>query len=228
MAEEKEYEETKKARQAQKHAKSSAKNFHSAFTTVRKARNAAQGPPTDGEQDLIRAALVFAAGGLDVTVKELIRDSLKKLASFDEDVAAGFEKFTQRQLRSDLALTGSSDPSKFLAQILVSTSPYERLIEKYIYDLTGSSLQSVDELFKAASALDISDAFIKEHQTKLKEAFNVRNSIIHELDINFEAGVGQRQRKSRTKSKLEEYSNLMLKVAEDFIKQTEAKLNKKA
>lgn len=205
------------------HARSSVKNFYNVFDSVRTARQAT-GAPTDGEQDLLRAAVVFAARGLDITIKELIRGSLRALAACDEDVREEFEKFTRRQLKSDPELGGKTDPTKFLAQLLVSESPYEKLIENYIYDLTGSSLQSTDELFKAAAALDLENRFLVDNKAGLKTAFDTRNDIIHELDVNFGGGRGQRQRKSRTKWQLEEHSTLLLEASDFFIKEVEKKL----
>lgn len=215
--------ETKRAKLAHKHAKSSMNNFYSAFESLRFARKAT-GAPTDGEQDLLRAGVVFAAGGLDITVKELIRGSLKRLAASDEDVQEGFEKFARKRLRTDLEGGGKSEPARFLAELLVSGSPYDKLIESYIFDLTGSSLQSADELFKAAAALDIDNRFLIDCKTELGLAFHVRNNIIHELDVNFEGGRGQRQRKSRTKPVLEEHSKLLIDVADHFIKEVESKI----
>ena len=119
----------------------------------------------------------------------------------------------------------SSDPSKFLAKVLVSESPYDSLIERYIYDLTGSSLQSSEELFKAAKAMDIEHNFLRQQKRKLNSAFDVRNKIIHELDVDFEStGIGKRQRRSRTKAQLTEHSDLLLKVAGQFVSSVEKKL----
>lgn len=226
VAPQNQHPESERARLAAKHARTSVENFYRAFTTVRQARNAT-GAPTDGEQDLLRAAVVFAAGGLDATVKELIRGSLNTLASKDSDVQDGFEKFTRRKLRNDLD-TGSSDSASFLAQILVSTTPYETLIENYIHELTGSSLQSVDELFKASAALDIDSRLLRDERAELVEAFKVRNSIIHELDVRFAGGRGQRQRNSRTRPVLEQHSSLLLRVADHFVAEVEKKLAEQA
>lgn len=217
------YAETARARIAVDHAKSSVRNFSYAFRTVRQNRNAS-GAPTDGEQDLFRAAVAFAAAGLDISVKSLIRDSLKTLAEKDDKVAKGFEEYTRRKLKSDSGILGESEPSRFLAKILVSSSPYERLIEHYIYDLTGSSLQSLDELHKAASALDIDKALLKEKASFLRESFIVRNDIIHELDVNFDTSRGKRSRKSRTKKHLNNCCEVFLLIAEYFIDQVELKI----
>ncbi len=141
-------EETDRAELVLKQAKSSIKHFREAFDTVRTARNAS-GPPTVGEQDLIRASLIFAAAGLDSVIKELIKGSIKSLAKKDPAVQFGLKEHTRRQLRDD------KDSSNLIAKILVSTSPYEQLIGDYTQHLIGSSLQSVEELFKAAHALGI-------------------------------------------------------------------------
>lgn len=42
-----------------------------------------------------------------------------------------------------------------IARYLVAADPRARLIEDYIYELTGSSLQSAEEVGKTASALGI-------------------------------------------------------------------------
>lgn len=92
--------ETDRAEIVLKQAKLSIKHFRSAFDTVRKARKAS-GPPTAGEQDLIRASLTFAAAGLDSVIKELIKGSIKSLAEKDTDVQKGLEEYARRQLRDD-------------------------------------------------------------------------------------------------------------------------------
>jgi len=61
----------------------SAQAFLDAFATVRKSRKA-KGTATDHEQDLMRAALVFAAAGLDSMVKQLVRDTLQTVISKDD------------------------------------------------------------------------------------------------------------------------------------------------
>lgn len=48
-----------------------ASSFLETFEAVRSARNA-RGAPTDEEQDLLRACVVFAGAGLDSMVKQLV------------------------------------------------------------------------------------------------------------------------------------------------------------
>lgn len=219
--------EVERAELVLKQAKLSIKHFRDAFSTIRRERNAS-GPPTAGEQDLIRASLTFAAAGLDSVVKELIRGSIRTLAQDDQEVEKGLEEYASRQLRDDKEGVLAKSSANFLASVLVSNSPYEKLIENYTKNLTGSSLQSSDELFRAASALGIKLNLLNDKNKKIREAFKIRNKIIHELDVRFEVRAGQKARNSRTKKDLDEMSDLLLKVASEFIKAVSLKLQAKA
>jgi hypothetical protein len=207
--------ETTKARRVLAHAKDSVKGFLDAFKTVREARNAA-GAPTDEDQDLARAALVFAAAGLDSCIKHLIKESLQTLAGLDGDVAEKFDKFVRKVIQD-------KSPAR-LASALAAESPRQRLLESYIYDLTGSSLQSFDEVAKAAGALGISVGSLSKRKKELEEVFRTRNKIIHELDVKFEAQVGQRERNSRSKTQLGKDAKLLLKIGDEFVSAIEKKL----
>jgi len=134
--------ETDRAELVLLQTKSSVKHFRDAFNTVRKQRSAS-GPPTAGEQDLIRG-------------------SIKSLAEEDLEVHRGLEEYAKRQLRTDSENKSEKSSVNFLAKILVSSSPYDQLIDDYTIHLTGSSLQSVDELFKASSALGITIERVNE------------------------------------------------------------------
>lgn len=215
--------ETDRAELVLNQTKVSVKHFREAFDTVRKARKAS-GPPTAGEQDLIRASLTFAAAGLDSVLKELIKGSIRALAARDKEVQKGLEEYARRQLRDDTDGSLAKGSANFLAKILVSTSPYEQLIENYTLYLTGSSLQSIDELFKASSALGINVESVSKKKKELREIFEIRNKIIHELDVRFDVKHGQKARNSRTKKGLDEMSDLLLKVADDYIKAVNKKL----
>ncbi len=73
--------------------------------------------------------------------------------------------------------------------------------------------------------MDIEHNFLRQQKRKLNSAFDVRNKIIHELDVDFEStGIGKRQRRSRTKAQLTEHSDLLLKVAGQFVSSVEKKL----
>lgn len=216
--------ETDRAELVLTHTKYSIKHFREAFDTIRKARSAS-GPPTAGEQDLIRASLTFAAAGLDSVLKELIKGSIRTLAEKDAGVQKGLEEYARRQLRNENDGGTAKDSTSFLAKILTSQSPYEQLIDNYTLYLTGNSLQSTEELFKASSALGVNINTLKTKESELKEAFEIRNKIIHELDVRFDVKHGQKQRNSRTKNQLNEKTDLVIKVADEFIKAVNKKLS---
>lgn len=216
--------ETDRAEIVLKQARLSIKHFRDAFTTVRKERGAS-GPPTAGEQDLIRASLTFAAAGLDSVIKELIKGSLKALTEKDTEVQKGLEEYARRQLKDDTDGSLAKNSANFIAKILVSRSPYEQLVENYTLHLTGSSLQSVDQLFKASNALGIKVGVVNTKSSELKTIFEIRNKIIHELDVRFDIKAGQKVRNSRTKKRLDEMSDLLLTVAEQYIEAVNLKLS---
>ena len=212
-----EHVETSKAKKVVEHAKDSVKGFLEAFTAVRKHRGAGKGAPTDEDQDLARAALVFAAAGLDSCIKHLIKDSIHSLAAFDLKVGEHLDKFVKKLIRAE-------SPDR-LADALLADSPRQSLVDSYIYELTGSSLQSFEELAKASGALGIKVDMLTQKKNEISEIFRTRNQIIHELDVKFEAQQGQRERNSRTKTKLEDEAHLLLSLAEHFIKAVDDKLD---
>lgn len=214
--------ETTNARLILSHARKTVSAFDKAFVTVRTSRGVSAGPPTDEEQDLIRAALVLAAAGLDSLTKHLIRESMPKLLLLDPRVQAGLEDFASRRIRGDKEAADSPSASKFLARVLAAESARSRLIDEYVQDLTGSSLQSADELLKASAALGLDPRELNIDPRVLKPVFEVRNKIIHELDIDL-AGA-KRKRQKRTREKMLADAGLLLDVGESLIVAVEGRL----
>ena len=206
---------TQRSHRILEHSHDSASAFLNAFDTLRKAR-ARVSAPTDQEQDQLRAMLVFAASGLDAILKQLIRDSLHTLVALDEEVKNGLEGFAASNLRRE-------DSHRFLARILSSDSVQTQLIENYTWHLTGSSLQSPDELFRAVSALGLDPRQLGIDPPKLKSVFNIRNEIVHELDIDFDAR--KRSRTSRRRAVMIKHTNTLLSIAEDVLASVDSKLS---
>jgi len=186
----------------------SAEAFFSAFETVRKARKA-KGTATDHEQDLIRAALMFAAAGIDSMVKHLVRETLHTVVSTDKGAHAGFTKFVEGRLERAKSLD-----FRFLAEAITASQPAEHLKHEYMRELTASSLQSKDQLLKVAAAFAIPANEITDDVSELKAVFDARNQIAHEMDILFgQTNRGRRQRKTATMRK---YTSLVLTTAVNF------------
>lgn len=152
-----------------------------------------QGQMTHNENDQLRAAIVFSGAGLDATLKQMIRDTLPLLLEAgNEQAHKKFEDFASGQLG-----TGEIADTRIVARYLTSASPRERLIEDYIYELTGSSLQSKEEVQKVAGALGVKDEELRKKIDKLKPLFVARNEISHELDLQKPEKAGDRTRRSR-------------------------------
>ena len=177
---------------------------------------------TDEEQDLLRAMLVMTAAGLDAMVKELIRCALPSLVERYEAVRDGLEKFVARQIRGDSDTPEVVGGVKFLARLLTAPNQQVQVVEEYIRELTGASLQSPHELVKATTALGVNPNDINLNPRDLKPIFDIRNQIIHELDVNLD---GERRRRNiRGQTDMRRYSNGLLSVAQNLIEAVDGKL----
>jgi hypothetical protein len=88
------------------------------------------------------------------------------------------------------------------------------LIEDYIYDLTGSSLQSAEEVGRVAGALGINDAPLRRRIDDLKNLFVARNEISHELDLQRPEQPGDRTRRTRPLRRTKDLCQEGLEVAQ--------------
>ena len=199
-------------------AHQSADSFIDSFDKLRTYR-AAQGTPTDHEQDLLRAALVFAAAGLDAMVKQLIRDVLPIIQRDDEGARLQFADFVRGRVARESAID-----YKYLANALIANDPREHLQKDLVRELTSSSLQSIDQLLRAASYFAVQGPEISTDLNALKQAFHVRNEIAHEMDIAFTAS--NRSRRSRSKSLILGHTRAILGAASQFFIAVQTKANK--
>lgn len=147
--------------------------------------------------------------------KQLVRDSLPELIRCDANVREGLETFVARQLRGDTEGGAAASGHRFLARMLVSESQRDQLIEEYILHLTGTSLQSADELKRTATALGLDPVAVGIDKRGLKPIFDMRNKIIHELDINFDHPT--RNRESRSQPHVTQCTNKLLEIGEKIV-----------
>ncbi len=196
-------------------ASESAEAFFDAFRTVRKARHA-KGTATDHEQDLLRAAFVFAAAGLDSMVKQLVRDALRLVIAREKGAQAQFADYIRSRLKSDQL------DFRFLAEVLAAENLADQLRSELVTELTGSSLQSKDQLLRVAAYFAIPAREITKDPDILKAVFDERNQIAHEMDILLgQPNRGRRQRKHKT---MREYTNVVLSAAVSFYSAVEKRL----
>ena len=103
-----------------------------------------------------------------------------------------------------------------LAKVLASSSPYRKVIDSYINALTGDSLQSVEQLFKVATALGLDPNALSLDKRLLRPIFEARNQIIHELDIDLEGE--RRKRNIRGMDDMIDWTNQVLDLTKKIIK----------
>jgi hypothetical protein len=194
----------------------SAKSFFEAFGQIRQARNA-KGTPTDHEQDLLRAALIFAAAGLDSMVKQLVRDALRVVLSKEKGAQIQFSEFVQARLKRKEPID-----IRYLAEALVADKPSEYLSAELLRELTTNSLQSKDQLLSVATNFAIPAAELTSNPNDLKKVFDARNQIAHEMDIQFKQA--NRSRRSRTYDDMHEFTSVVLTTAVAFYSAVERRL----
>ena len=190
-------------------------SFHYVYRSGR--TGAKGGPSTHAQQDLYRAMLIFACAGLDIFVKQLIRTKLPKLIGADKRAEAKFKDHVRRGLsKNDKEILNT------VALALIDKSPRDVFLADYLESMTSESLQSVDELFKVseASGLDTKLIFDNDKRNLLKDAFIVRNQIIHEMDIvvahDHAKGTGYRTRRQRRADVMERHTRAILDLAQEL------------
>jgi len=175
-----------------------------AFTDLR-----GPGAPTDHAQDLLRAALVFAAAGVDALVKQLVRDTLPSIVDQDIGARQQFREYVKTAL-----LRKEQLDIDLLADVLLADNGTEQLKAKLCRDLTSNSLQSHEQLLKVASFFAITPASLVVTIPELKAAFAVRNQISHEMDVDIQGTT--RKRRSRKFSNMKAEAEKLITVGLAF------------
>jgi len=205
-----------------KYAHLSSSSLLKSFERSRKERGNPRGTTTDEEQDLLRAMLVMAGAGLDAMAKQLIADSLPVLVIHDVKVRGGLEKFIERRISSSTEGIDMASGARFLARALSDRSPQSQLVEDYIVELTGGSLQAVEGLHRVCQALGLSSAEAHIDKTKMAQVFKVRNRIIHEFDMDVTGN--RRKRIQRRQADMISHVEALFHIAEEILKEINTKL----
>jgi hypothetical protein len=193
-----------------KHSVESANALWAAYDLARVSRGKPRGITTDQEQDILRAMLIAAASGLDATLKQLLRECLPLLLKKTAELIQAFEKFSQRHLQGG-EVDISAVSAKALARLLISDNPQKQLVEHYVYELTGDSLQSTDQLHKACAALGVESKAILGDLKTLRAIFDARNQMIHELDMKL--GSANRKRRVRSQADMKGFTERLLSIS---------------
>ena len=163
-------------------------------------------------EDMLRAMVVYTGAGLDTVLKQLIRDALPSLVEVSDQARSKFEGFVEGRLDPQ-----SRETSKRLARYLVAAAPRKALIEDYLDDLTGSSLQSPEQVSRTLGALGIADRVLRVEAEALRPLFGARNQIVHELDLLQPGEPGDRERRGRDSVQVIALSHQGLEFAQQVI-----------
>jgi hypothetical protein len=155
--------------------------------------------------------LVLALAGLDSTMKQLVRDAVPKLVGRNAATDQALDDFAVRRLGE---LDRERD-KKYLVRLLRAPAAEDLLIIDLVDDLTSDSMQSVDQLLAVCSVLGVHDREMVESVRSLRDAFDIRNRVIHEMDINFAAT--NRNRTSRTRASMVRETNRVLEVTRTIV-----------
>lgn len=209
------FPETSDARVMLSKAILAATEFLAAFETSRQGKWG--GNSTDAEQDLLRAMLVFAAAGLDAMVKQLVHRALPAvLAKRSAATEEKFKAFVVRKVKKDM-----DTDYIFLAEALVSPNSRASLIAAWTVDLTAGSQQSIKAVETAAAAFGLDAKLLTEKRDVLGKAFEARNQIVHQMDLDFAANRARRQRR---KNDMKALTLEVLRAAKAILEGVENKL----
>ncbi|WP_216209768.1 hypothetical protein [Amycolatopsis aidingensis] len=178
----------------------------------------ARGRLSEDQLDQVRAAIVFTSAGLDACLRRLLRDALPALI---EGGGKPQGRFKGHIIETRLI----GNPAKETKAAITDPDPRTRLIELYVEDLAGSSLQGYTDLIRVRDALGLTDATLAdEHLEALKDFFAARNEIAHELDLLDPTGRGDRGRRHRDMGTVGNQCDRVIHVIEDFLRATASAL----
>lgn len=188
-------------------------NVSSSFLSMYRTSSAPE------KEDLLRAMLVFASSGLDSMVKQMVRDCLKDII-MKPNLGAHqqFVNYIKTKLKKDEKME-----LDFISKILAENDPKNAILEEYVKDLTSGSMQSYESLSKITAAFDINTDLVINNRIFLKQIFEVRNKISHEMDIDFTSRTGS-TRNVRSETDMIAYTNEIFKIAKQFLDNVSSKL----
>lgn len=175
-----------------------------------------RGAPADHDYDLLRAMLIFACSGLDATIKHAIREALPAVIDRVDRAEDNFRDFVERRLRAERA-------NVLLSKVLTARDSRAALVDELVRDLTANSLQSKDQILRAASFFDLPSRDLVSDMVLFDSIFHTRNQIAHEMDIDFDQP--RRNRTPRRKQRMLDLTHAALSCAAKFLAGVDAKLS---
>jgi hypothetical protein len=112
------------------------------LNALRASRIEQRGRRSHEKDVLLRAGIVFACAGLDASLKQVIHDALPLLLEVKDESRKKFDRFAAEYVAPENDVVS---PQR-LVGLLTSSDPRAALIDAHVYQLTGSSLQSAEEV----------------------------------------------------------------------------------
>jgi hypothetical protein len=185
------------------------------FKTLNELRRKGKDPRgavPEATKDLARAAIVFTAAGVDSCLRTLLHDALETLLAVDGPAHGAFTGYLYKS-----RLAGSLSEATKAA--VTSVNPRAALIDLYVQDLTGTSVQGCGDLSRVRDALGLRGANLEKAVLELYEPFFVaRHQVVHELDLVDPSGKGSRGRRPRDLVEVGRQCNDALLMLAGFIK----------
>jgi hypothetical protein len=171
----------------------------------------------ENKEDLLRAVLIFACSAIDSVGKQLTKDCLKELIDMDEGAQKTFEQYISRQI--------DKDPKKILARALSNPDYRGELIKVLQESIERTSLQTYAQISELTARFGIAtDTIIP--RTNADKIFDVRQKIIHEMDIELLATTGSTaQRRQRAESELKDLTEQILEAVCKLIEAVHNKIH---
>ena len=116
---------------------------------------------------------------MDAVLKEAMRSCVPTAVESSEGARDKYLDFVTKHLQD-----GTAFYTRRLADLLISDVPGAALLDAYVQNLTGSSLQSQTQVTAALAALGLQDErdLFKDSKA-LNPLFRTRNEIAHEMDM---------------------------------------------
>jgi hypothetical protein len=220
-------EATQKSYHILRYAHDTAESLLDAFARI---KGPGRGAPTDEQQDLLRAMVVFAGAGIDSMTKQLIRDALPEMVARLPAARERVERLGVRHLRrstsepvdDETGVLPTVNPQR-LTRVLLADSPRTGMVELIVDDLTAGSLQSLEELYRIANYLGLDPKNLGD-EGDLRAVFECRNRLIHEMDIDFNQP--NRNRFSRRKNDMVKHANTLLEASASILRGVDDQLRR--
>jgi len=106
--------------------------INTTYPALRAQREGSRGRLTHAEQDLFRAAVVFAGAGVDAVLKEALRSCVPIQVEASPQAREKYVDFVARHIQD-----GQAIDARRLARLLIHDSPRDALRTAYVESLTG-------------------------------------------------------------------------------------------